>query len=161
MPTELRPALSPFQVETISLFVNIASVMSLPKSIGEIYGLLFSTEEPLSLDDIIERLQMSRGSASEGTRWLRSTGAIKMVYLPGVRKDHFTAETELRRLAAGFLRDRIEPHLQNAPGRIETLKEAVGKDSSTFVRDRLGKLQNWHSFAKKVLPLVKALAGKF
>ncbi len=148
-------------MESIALFVNIASVMSLPKSIGEIYGILFSTEEPLSLDDIIERLRMSRGSASEGLRWLRSIGAVKTVYIPGVRKDHFVAETELRRLAAGFLRDRLEPHLQNAPGRIATLKEALKQQPTKFAQDRIGKLESWHGFAKKALPLVRALAGKF
>ena len=71
-----QPSLSPFQLESVSLFISIFGVLSLPRSVGEIYGLLFSTQEPLSLDDVQNRLQLSRGSASEGLRWLRSLGAI-------------------------------------------------------------------------------------
>jgi DNA-binding transcriptional regulator GbsR (MarR family) len=155
-------SLTPFQVETIALFVNVASVLSVPRSVGEIYGLLFSTEEPLSLDDIIERLRISRGSASEGTRWLRSMGAIKTVYLAGVRKEHFTAEVNLRQLASGFLRDRLDPHLANGQNRLDLLSKSLSKNGSrSFESTRLGKIKNWYSFANKILPLVKTLAGKF
>ena len=69
-------ALSAFQLESVALFIHVFGALSLPRSIGEIYGLLFSTPEPLSLDDVQLRLQLSRGSASEGLRWLRSLGAV-------------------------------------------------------------------------------------
>ena len=74
-----RRALDSFQLQAISFFVHAFAALSLPRSIGEIYGLLFSTEEALSLDDIIERLRISKGSASEGLRWLRSLGAVNPV----------------------------------------------------------------------------------
>lgn len=163
LPRRDAPALTAFQTEAISLFVNVAAVLSVPKSVGEIYGLLFSTESPLCLDDIIGALRMSRGSASEGTQWLRSMGAIKTVYLPGVRKDHFVAELSLRHLAGGFLRDRVEPHVANGDARIRLLRKAVSRSgpARSFESGRVNQLANWYSFARKILPIVKALAGKF
>ncbi len=101
LQTSPTPPLSAFQVESVALFIHVFGALSLPRSIGEIYGLLFSTPEPLSLDDVQLRLQLSRGSASEGLRWLRSLGAVNQVYLAGIRKEHFTAETSLRKLASG------------------------------------------------------------
>jgi DNA-binding transcriptional regulator GbsR (MarR family) len=158
-----RPALSAFQLQAVSFFVHAFAALSLPRSIGEIYGLLFSTEEPLSLDDIIERLRISKGSASEGLRWLRSLGAVNPVYLPGVRKEHFTAETSLRKLATGYLRDRIHPHLENGPERLRLLQESVteGVAESSFQKSRTNQIAGWYKFMGRVLPVVKALAGRF
>ena len=157
------PELNPFQLQAVSFFVHAFAVLSLPRSIGEIYGLLFSTEEPLSLDDIIARLRISKGSASEGLRWLRSLGAVNPVYLPGVRKEHFTAETSLRKLATGYLRDRIHPHLENGPERLRLLEESIqeGSPESSFHKSRTGQIAGWYQFMGKVLPVVKVLAGKF
>ncbi|MBU6181913.1 MAG: hypothetical protein KGR46_03790 [Verrucomicrobia bacterium] len=157
------PQLNGFQRESIALFINAASALSLPKSIGEIYGLLFSTPEPLSLDDIVERLRISKGSASEGLRWLKSLGAVNSVYVPGVRREHFTAETSLRKLASGYLRDRIDPHLDNGQERLRALEGSIDGENPDkhFQQSRLGQVRGWYQFISKVLPIVKTLAGKF
>jgi DNA-binding transcriptional regulator GbsR (MarR family) len=155
--------LTAFQLESVALFIHVFGALSLPRSIGEIYGLLFSTPEPLSLDDVQLRLQLSRGSASEGLRWLRSLGAVNQVYLSGIRKEHFTAETSLRKLASGYLRDRIDPHLENGPNRLSSLESSIDPTSATahFEKSRLGQIAGWYKFFGKVLPLIKVLAGKF
>ena len=155
--------LSAFQLQSVALFIHVFGALSLPRSIGEIYGLLFSTPEPLSLDDVQLRLQLSRGSASEGLRWLRSLGAVNQVYLAGIRKEHFTAETSLRKLASGYLRDRIDPHLENGPNRLSVLESSIDSTSPTahFEKSRLGQIAGWYKFFGKALPLIKVLAGKF
>ncbi len=157
------PPLTAFQLESVALFIHVFEALSLPRSIGEIYGLLFSTQEPLSLDDVQMRLQLSRGSASEGLRWLRSLGAVNQVYLAGIRKEHFTAETSLRKLASGYLRDRIDPHLENGPNRLSGLESSIDPTSpaATFEKSRLGQIAGWYKFFAKALPLIKVLAGKF
>jgi HTH-type transcriptional regulator, glycine betaine synthesis regulator len=160
---EIEHLLTPFQLEAVSLFVHAFSALSLPRSIGEIYGLLFSTEEPLSLDDVVEKLQLSRGSVNEGLRWLRTLGAVSLVYRPGVRKEHFTAETSLRKLASGYLRERIDPHLENGGARLEALEASIDGQSSTaaFEKSRLGQVKSWYGFFGKILPVIKTLAAKF
>ena len=152
-----------FQQECVDLFVNAAASLSIPRSIGEIYGLLFSTQDPASLDDLTKRLNMSRGAAHEGLRWLRNIGAVKIVYVPGVRKGHFSAETSLRRLAAGYLRDRIEPHLDKGQGRLRQLRHAVSTSPANddFQLGRLTQITNWYKFLQRALPAVKTLAGKY
>jgi DNA-binding transcriptional regulator GbsR (MarR family) len=154
--------LTPFQRESIDLFVGAFSVLSLPRSLGEIYGLLYSSEEPLAFDDLVTRLDLSKGSVSEGLRLLRSLGAVNLVPIEGSRKDHFTAETSLRRLAGGYLRDRIEPYLRGGESRIELLRKVSATDSerNDFQQKRINQLLSWHRFFARVLPVFKALAGK-
>jgi DNA-binding transcriptional regulator GbsR (MarR family) len=154
--------LTPFQRESIDLFVGTFAVLSLPRSLGEIYGLLYSSEEPLAFDDLVTRLELSKGSVSEGLKLLRSLGAVTLVHVPDSRKDHFTAETSLRKLAGGYLRDRIEPYLRGGETRIESLRKVCASDPELkdFQQKRINQLLSWHRFFSKVLPVFKALAGK-
>jgi len=155
--------LNSFEKEIVELFVNAATALSVPRSIGELYGLLFSNESPLSLDALTVKLQMSRGSAHEGLRWLRGIGAVRVVYMPGLRKEHFVAETSLRRLAAGYLKDKIEPHLETERDRLKILRESSSVDPSEkdFQNSRVNQIANWYKFLNRALPALKALAGKF
>lgn len=155
-------ALSEFQVETIAMFVRAAAVVSLPRSVAQIYGLLFTTSEPLSLDDITGRLGISRGSAFEGLRWLRDLGAVESVFLPGVRKEHFLAELQLRKLATGFLRNQIQPHIENGAEHLRRLKQTIDPASkdAAFHRERLRQIEGWHKFFSRALPVIRALAAK-
>lgn len=155
-------ALSEFQVEAIALFVRAAAVFSLPRSVAQICGLLFATPEPLSIDDISLRLGISRGSAFEGLRWLRDLGAVESIFLPGVRKEHFRAEFQLRKLATGFLRNQIQPHIDNGTEHLKRLKETIDPSSrdAAFYRDRLKQITGWHRFFAKALPVIRALASK-
>ena len=156
------PSLTPFQRESIDLFVGAFAVLSLPRSLGEIYGLIYSSEEPLAFDDLVNRLELSKGSVSEGLRLLRSLGAVNLVPVDGSRKDHFTAETSLRKLAGGYLRDRIEPYLSGGEARIDSLRKVCDADTSRsdFQQKRINQLLSWHRFFARVLPVFKALAGK-
>ena len=103
--------LSPLEVAVIDFFVSIVKVVGVPKSVAELYGLLYLSPAPLPLDTLMQRLRMSKGSASQGLKLLRSLGAVRSVYMPGERRDHFAAEVELKRLAAGFMREEIQPRL--------------------------------------------------
>ncbi len=163
MPSSSTKPLTPFQRESIDLFVGAFAILSLPRSLGEIYGLLYSSREPLAFDDLVTRLELSKGSVSEGLRWLRSLGAVKLVPVEGSRKDHFTAETSLRKLAGGYLRDRIDPYLGAGEGRLASLRETIdeGGPEAEFQEKRINQLASWHRFFARVLPVFKTLAGKF
>jgi DNA-binding transcriptional ArsR family regulator len=67
-----------FESECATFFSEVVQVFGVPKSVGQIYGLLYASPEPLSFSDIVERLEISKGSASQGLQLLRSLGAIKV-----------------------------------------------------------------------------------
>src|SRR5581483_3237514 len=94
-----RAELSELEVEAIDLFISFVRLLGLPKSVGELYGLLFVSPVPLSMDALMDRLQMSKGSASQGLKLLRSFGAVRSVYMAGDRRDHYVAEFDLSRFA--------------------------------------------------------------
>ena len=52
-------------LESVDFFVRMMSIMGLPRSVGEIYGLLYFSPSPLSMDQIRTKLEISVGSASQ------------------------------------------------------------------------------------------------
>lgn len=146
--------------ESIDFFVRMMSIMGFPRSVGEIYGLLYFSQQPLSMDKIMNRLRISLGSASQGLKSLRSLKAVRTVYIQGERKDHFVAETEFRRLFSNFIKDEILPHLDSASERISRIESHVsGKDKidQEFYEIRLEKLRRLTKAGKRLLPALSGL----
>lgn len=151
--------LSPVEIEVIDLFVNAAKLLALPKSVAELYGLLFISPEPRSLDDLVTKLQMSKGSGSQGIRLLRAMGAIQSVYVPGSRCDHFTAVTELRKLVSGYFKGQVQDHLDNGDVRLQRISDAVNEETSEFYEQRIEKLEQWYGRAQTLLPMAQKILG--
>ena len=147
----------------IDVFVRAASLIGLPRSIGEIYGLLFCASKALTFDELVERLQISKGSVSQGLKVLRQLGAVKLHYVPGSRRDHYEPELSMKRLARGFIKDQFEPHMVSGTQRLGNIEELIAKESDHAVRQhatsRLQTLHSWQKRAQKLLPIVMAVLG--
>lgn len=158
--TAARPSLrprAPAEHEVIEFFVHLGKYLSLPRSVGQIYGLLFAAGERLTLDQLVDRLGMSKGSASQGLRLLRGAGAVRITRLPGDRKDHYEAEAELPDLVRGFLRDQLVLKLEHADRRLDRLRAVVDDPRSGApdgLSGRVERLQSWHNKARRLMPLV-------
>jgi DNA-binding transcriptional regulator GbsR (MarR family) len=147
------------EVESIDFFVRMMSMLGMPKSVGEIYGLLYFSKTPLPMDQIVYRLGMSLGSASQGLKTLRSLKAVKTTYIPGDRRDHYLAETEFRRLFANFIKEEITPHMESAKERIQRMEDALSShdgQKDEFYHIRIEKLKKLTRAGGRLLP---ALAG--
>jgi DNA-binding transcriptional regulator GbsR (MarR family) len=163
-PSNQRNILDEWEIAVIDLFLNAANSFGLPKSYGQIYGLLFCRDQPLSMDEVIELLQISKGSASQGLRALRQLGAVSSVFEPGDRKERFVAEIRLRKLVGGFLREQADPHLDKGVGRLKQIETLLGnldnKDSFQRGVRRHEILSGWHRQMSRLLPWVKMIVGK-
>ncbi|MDD5198761.1 MAG: hypothetical protein PHC88_03080 [Terrimicrobiaceae bacterium] len=169
MLSESRPAeqsivkgghLGPIEREAIEMFINFFRLLGLPKSIGEIYGLLFVSPHPLTMDDLMTRLDISLGAASQGLKTLRSVGAVKAVYSPGERRDHFVADLELSRFAASFIKEQILPKLEVASSRVERMEAALAELPEAERREtraRINELSRWLNRGRTMLPVALKL----
>lgn len=155
-----RISLSDFEVAVLDLFVSALRAVGLPKSLGEIYGLLFIAEKPQSFEDMAERLRLSRGSVVQGLKTLRQIGAVKLTPSTG-RRDLYVAETELKKMVVGFIAAQVVPNLDMVGGRLKELRELFGRTESnpkergeTILEERLIKLEQWHRRASVLAPMV-------
>lgn len=156
--------LEPAEVEIIHLFVQFSRALGQPRSVAEIYGLLFAAVEPLTMDDLIERLNLSKGSASQGLKYLQDLGAVRTVYVAGERRTHYEAVAELRNLAGRFLRQQILTHFEGSETRLDRIAAAaqqlLDEPQRKHVNARVKMLRSWEKNGRRVLPFVLKMLGK-
>ncbi len=162
--TEGRAAapLEPFEIEAINLFVQFSRALGQPRSYAEIYGLLFVSPKPLPMDALIERLSLSKGSASQGLKYLSDLGAVRAVYLPGERRTHYEAVAALRILAGRFLSQQILTHFEGTSGRLDRIVQESDKlpaEQRKYVQGRVKILRSWEKNGRRVVPFVLKMLG--
>jgi len=151
------PPLTAVELESIELFISFLRLLGLPKSVGEIYGLLFTSSRPLPMDEMMGRLKISAGAASQGLRFLRSFGAVKVVYAPGDRRDHYAADLELSRFASNFIREELQPRMDRGIDRLSRMEAGVQdlpKDERGDAQDRIKRLRHWMEKGQTLIPWV-------
>jgi DNA-binding transcriptional regulator GbsR (MarR family) len=84
------------------------------RSIARIHALLIVADGPLSLDEIAERLQMSRGNTSMSLRELRSWGVVKRLKPAGDRRDWYETEPDVWRMFFAIISERKRRELDPA-----------------------------------------------
>jgi DNA-binding transcriptional ArsR family regulator len=161
-----------FQSECATFFSEVVQIFGVPKSVGQIYGLLYASPEPLSFSDIVERLDISKGSASQGLQLLRSLGAVNVADQSDDREHShsggeasrriaYEPELSLRRLVSGVMQERISPLAVAGTERLGRLRELAESDggASGFYLDRVRQLEAWRRRLRVVLPVLSALLG--
>ncbi|MEN8774247.1 MAG: hypothetical protein ABF379_05005 [Akkermansiaceae bacterium] len=161
---DAKVGLSEFEAQVIGFFCDGVRMLGLPKSIGEIYGLLYVTQEALSLDDLVGRLGISKGSASQGLKMLRELGAVREAEEVAGRRVYYEPDVELKRLVGGFIKEQVRPHLASGEEKLANLKSMVcempGDAKSDFYTGRLERLTRWSKRARILLPIIQKFLGR-
>jgi DNA-binding transcriptional regulator GbsR (MarR family) len=147
----------------VAFFAEIVQLFGIPKSVGQIYGLLYASPQSLGFTAIVERLEISKGSASQGLQLLRSLGAINEAEQKDgtARGVAYEAELSLRQLVTGVLQERLAPLASAGAQRLKRLKDlaAQAPENTAFYLDRTKQLENWRKRFTTVTPLLTALLG--
>ncbi len=85
------------------------------RTVGQIYALLFLSDRPLTAEEIVEALGVSRSNVSMGLKELDGWRLVRRRHLPGDRRDHFEAPEDvweiLRILAEERRKREVDPTL--------------------------------------------------
>ena len=100
--------------EMVEVGGRICQLLGLPRSTGQIYGLLYLSAEPLSLNHMSSMLGISKGSVSMGTLQLASWGAIRKVWIPGDRRDFYEVVEDLGQLIRGSYNNLIKTKIESS-----------------------------------------------
>jgi DNA-binding transcriptional regulator GbsR (MarR family) len=150
----------------VAVFADLAELFGNPRSYGQIYGLLFANEDPLSMEEIARRLDMSQGSISQGLRQLEAFGAVVKGKPDGSRQALYSAKLEMKLLISGFLKERVIPRLESTESRVEEMRRALEGDKHVLdesfletANHRLGRVAKWHRSARTILPVARKILG--
>lgn len=83
----------------ISTWGSLGSLWGINKAMAQIQALLFISTKPLSMEEIMEDLKISRGNTSMNLRQLMDWGIVTKTLVAGERKEFFTTEKDVQELA--------------------------------------------------------------
>lgn len=117
------------QRKFIELWGHMASNWGVPRSMAEVHALLFIVGRPMHAEDIMARLQISRGNASMTLRTLEEWGIVHRVQRKECRKELYEAEQDVSTLFCTVIcarkRREIDPLLQRLEECRECTREAT------------------------------------
>ena len=149
------PPLQPAELELADFFVRMAGILGVPRSVAEIYALLYISAEALDFDHIQGRLGMSKGSVSQGLKFLRDHEMVLSVKHPGSRRPRWQPTPSLAASLVALLRSQVLPALERAqPSLQRVLTEAEARGADAAVIERLNRLSRWNSRALELAPLL-------
>ena len=138
----------------LNLCVKLCAILGLPKSVGLIYGAVFVAREPMEAGQICRKLKISRGSVSQGLKFLRELGAIRVEGENGNRAEHFVVEDHLRKAVETFVSKKIAPAFEELGDEVVHLEKDPNLSLPTELKEKLETIRRWHSHGQLLLPLV-------
>ena len=138
----------------LHLCVKLCGILGLPKSVGLIYGAVFVSARPIEAGDICQKLKISRGSVSQGLKFLRELGAIRVEGDNGNRAEHFVVEDHLRKAVETFVTKKIGPAFEELGEEVVRLEKDPNLNLPEELREKLETIRRWHSHGQLLLPLV-------
>jgi DNA-binding transcriptional regulator GbsR (MarR family) len=99
--------------EFINNLGRVADFFGFNRLMGQLYAVLFLSPEPLTLDDMVRRLDSSKGNVSINIRNLERLGLVRQIYKWADRKNYYEAETNIWKAVSGILQERERRENQN------------------------------------------------
>ena len=103
---------------------------------------------------ICRKLKISRGSVSQGLKFLKELGAIRSEGLNGNRAEHYVTEDHLRKAVETFVTKKISPAFDELGEEVVRLEKDQNLNLPQKLREKLETIRRWHSHGQLLLPLV-------
>ncbi len=101
---------------------RISHFWGFPKAMGAIFGAIYLSSQPLSLDEIVAQVGVTKGSVSANVRKLERLNMVHKRIQLGDRKDYYVAETDFWKIARSILREREQSEFDLA---LRTVRESI------------------------------------
>ena len=127
------------------------------RTMAQIHALLLISPDPLTQDDIMEELNISRGNTNMNIRELINWGLVERVILPGERKEFFTAEKDIWKVVKQIVKERKKRELEPMMQLLDKLEDVEGdkkdKKVKTFI-DTVSSIKRLGLQADKTLDVM-------
>lgn len=151
---ELSPTLTRFVLH----WGEMGTRWGVNRTVAQIHALLYITGRPMHAEEIADTLQVARSNVSTSIRELQGWKLVRLVHIPGDRRDHFETSTQVWELFRTVVRERQQREI--APT-ITVLQElladpAISKDPASAklrIKETLELLETLTAWSDEMLRL--------
>lgn len=129
--------LSEAKEKYIQTWGTFATNWGINRTMAQVHALLLATGKPLSTDEVMEQLEISRGNANMNLRALMDWGIVKKEFVKGDRKEYFTAEKDVWFLFKQITKERRKREIEPVISFLEELKnieDGNSEEAKEFIK---------------------------
>ncbi len=144
----------------IKTWGNLGSSWGINRTMAQVHALLLIAPDPLSAEDIMAELHISRGNVNMNIRSLINWGLVHKDNISGERKEYFVAEKDMWKVATLIMKERrkreLEPALRVLDNVIKVEGDKRDKNIKAFT-ETIGNIKDLVEKADSTLEkLIKA-----
>jgi len=159
--SETDEAVEEAREEVIEALARSADVYGLKRSYGRLYGILFFAEEPMSMDDLVERSEYAKSTVSTAMKTLERYHFVHRRSIPGEgKKAYFEAETDFWHIFQEFLQREATRELQIMTRALDSAAEQLADADSDQAERDLQKIRTLQSVYSQFQTLVNVFTGQ-
>ncbi|AKK71255.1 transcriptional regulator [Chryseobacterium sp. P1-3] len=121
--------LSEAKEKYIQTWGTFATNWGINRTMAQVHALLLASGKPLSTDEVMDELEISRGNANMNLRALIDWGIVRKEFIKGDRKEYFVAEKDVWYLFKQITKERRKREIEPVISFLEELKDIEDKDS--------------------------------
>ncbi len=151
---------------------QLSDYFGFSKVMGQLYAALLMSPEPMSLDDMMDMLSISKASVSMNIRVLEHMGMVRQAWVRGRgdRRKYYEAETDFWEIITNILSSRelrdVERALAVMTEDVDRLSRAMDdlnehdKRLAELYLERIGQMQALFRFAQLMISTILAQVGE-
>ncbi|WP_299384080.1 ArsR family transcriptional regulator [uncultured Lacinutrix sp.] len=143
----------------ISTWGSLGSLWGINKAMAQIQALLFISTKPLSMEEIMEDLKISRGNTSMNLRQLMDWGIVTKTLVAGERKEFFTTEKDVQELARIVAKERSRREIKPV---IKVLEEvsSIENDGTEKTKELIKQTKALHELTETMDVMINKLVDQ-
>ena len=146
----------------IEALSQISRFWGFPRGVGAVFAVLYLAPEPLSLDEIVDRVALTKGAVSTDVRALARMGLVRRSSRLGDRKDYYVAETDFYKAIRAIMGERQNTEfarsIESVRGTLARLKAARGSMNESEREFLISRIQALQDFFDAIDSLGRAVA---
>jgi len=122
------------KAQFINSWGTFGTYWGINRTMAQIHALLMVSPDPLSADEVMEELKISRGNVNMNMRDLIDWGLVERVLVPGERREFFSAEKDIWKVATQIIKERKKRELNPMLKLMSQLEQVEGDKKDKHVK---------------------------
>lgn len=146
------------RAEVIEALERSAEIYGLNRSYGQLYGILFFEDEPISLDELVEKSGYAKSTVSTAMKHLERLHMVHRRSVPGEgKKAYYEAETDFWQILQSFLQREVQREIDvmlRALTSAEESLEGVDDERAKHALQRVRSLRRTYERSQRIVDVL-------
>lgn len=138
------------KMEFVQTWGSIGSSWGIPRSMAQIHALLLASKEPMSTEEVMDTIQLSRGNVNINIRELINWNLVSKQHKIGERKEFFAANSDIMTMAQNIVQERKKRELKPVLDLLDRLRDEKIEGSKEEVEHFKALMEELDDFIKQL-----------